>query len=396
MTKWIGWAALMGWAACGVAYAEDSARVTRSVSLPSFGFGTVSQTAEVHGPLAGRYQTVPAQQDRESFVDVTEGHFQVPGGLPPSMIPDPFVPSVLEYVYEVHLPEGFELRTALPEDRAKKFGLAILTGHAARAADGSVRFSIRLDTTKAQFPPATAAEFRKELAQSFEASPALLVTFDLSAYELNMTGESTKALAAYEQRVAKRPDDAIEHIRLSDALRTLGLLDRALAEAATAVRLDPNSPPTLLSLARSREADPLGRMFQPGFDRAGALEALRTLARVDPDYLIGRYELVILLEYDTDGVRYSYDASLAEAANELLEVRKLPGYEDRWDNELLTLLAMTGQFDRITPLVAEMKRTDHTTNWLLASAFYLGGEKAARAAIRQGAGADDVVLGRCR
>jgi hypothetical protein len=227
MTKWVRWLVLMGWTACGAAYAEEeSARVIRSISLPSFGFGTVSQAAEVHGALAGRYETVPAQQDRESFVDLTEGHFQVPGGLPPSMIPDPFVPSVMEYVYEVHLPEGFELRTALPEDRAKTFGPAMLTGHAARTADGALRFSIRLDTTKAQFPPATAAEFRKELAQSFEGSPALRVTFDLSAYELNNTGESVKALAAYVQRVARRPDDAIEHIRLADGLQTLGLMDR--------------------------------------------------------------------------------------------------------------------------------------------------------------------------
>ena len=42
------WLAI-GWIACGLAQAEDSAPVARAVSLPSFGFGVVTQTAEVHG-----------------------------------------------------------------------------------------------------------------------------------------------------------------------------------------------------------------------------------------------------------------------------------------------------------------------------------------------------------
>lgn len=36
-----------------------------------------------------------------------------------SLVPDPFVRSVVETVYEVRLPEGFELRTALPDESVK-------------------------------------------------------------------------------------------------------------------------------------------------------------------------------------------------------------------------------------------------------------------------------------
>jgi hypothetical protein len=369
------WLAI-GWIACGLAQAQDSARVIRTVSLPSFGFGVVTQTAEVRGALAGqssRYETTVAQPDRQGFVGVTEGFFEVPGGMAASLVPDPFVPSVVETVYEVRLPEGFELRTALPDESVKTFGPAMLTRNATRTADGSLRFLVRLDTSKAQFAPEMAAKFRKELAESLDGVAALKVPFALSAFEL----------AAFEQRVAKRPDDPIEHIRLAEGLKTLGLMDRALAQANTAVRLDPNSAPGLLSLARMRESDPLGRMFQAGFDRAGALDALRRLRSVDPHYLVGRYELVTLLEYDTDGVRYSYAAPLADAANELLEVRKLPGYEDRWDAELLQLLGMSGQFDQVAAVAAGMKLTEPVRNWILASSFYVGGEKAARKAAAQ-------------
>jgi hypothetical protein len=138
--------------------------------------------------------------------------------------------------------------------------------------------------------------------------------------------------------------------------------------------------PAMLGLARRRESDSLGRMFQPGFDREGALDALRLLIRSAPNDLTGRYALVDLLEHDADGIKYSYDASLAEAANELQEIRQLPDYADRWDDELLQLLGMTGQFEKIPALVAGMKMSDYRRGWLLAAAFYKGGEKAARVA----------------
>jgi hypothetical protein len=191
---------------------------------------------------------------------------------------------------------------------------------------------------------------------------------------------SAETLAALERQVAGQPDSASDHLGLAEALGRLGLVDRARDEANTALRLDAHSPVALMDLARLREMDSLGRMFEPGFDRDGAVQALRTLARVAPENRVGRLSLVSLLEFDTDGVRYSYNAPLAEAATELLEIRKLPEYADKWDDELLRLLGMSGQFEKIPPLVAGMKMSDYRRGWLVASAFYMGGEKAARAA----------------
>jgi hypothetical protein len=48
--KWLPWLAI-GWTVWGMAQAEDSARVTRTLSLPSFGFGTISQSADAFGEL---------------------------------------------------------------------------------------------------------------------------------------------------------------------------------------------------------------------------------------------------------------------------------------------------------------------------------------------------------
>jgi hypothetical protein len=353
------------------------------VTLPSFGFGTVTQTAVVEGALAAqsdRYESGQALRDGQAFTDVLEGFIEIPGKLPSFMVPAPFVPSVLELAYKVHLPEGFELASGLPEHNMKSFGPAILDRRAEQAADGTLQFLIRLDASKAHFNAAMTAEFGKELAASLDRTPPFKLNFVLSAYVLIQKGLTVQALDAFDQRVARQPDAAIEHLRLSEALSILGLPDRALEEAQTAVHLTPNSVAGLLGLARRREGDPLGRMFQPGFDREGALDVLRTLTRSVPDNLVGHYALVDLLEHDADGIKYSYSASLAEAANELLAIRKLPGYADSWDNELLQLLGMTGQFEKIPALVAGMKMSDYRRGWLLASVFYTGGEKAARAA----------------
>jgi len=83
------------------------------------------------------------------------------------------------------------------------------------------------------------AEFGKELAASLDRTPPLKLNFVLSAYVLNQKGQTVQALGAFEQRVARQPDAAIEHLRLSEALSGLGIPDRALEEAQTAVQLTP-------------------------------------------------------------------------------------------------------------------------------------------------------------
>jgi tetratricopeptide (TPR) repeat protein len=451
----------------GVAHGDEASqksednlvRITRTVTLPEFGYATVSHRVEFHGELESQFRhyiaKVPQEaqmqmlnamatrgspsgkvlraklfdptdlkapyslfvefdQFSEAQTDLVRGVVRIPDGLPFWLLPQPllpasiagmavtaipelsqpnggppiggkpvttdidFVPSVAELRYEIHIPAGFNVRS-LPADATDSFGPAQLSKHYAQTGDGLIEVLIRFDTVRGHYSAAEAEEVRKQIA-AFVGKGSLNVDFDLTAFELNMTGEHAKALAAYEQRIARQPKLAVEHVRLAEALIYLGLLDRAQSEDLLATRLDPTFAPGWHILAITREDDALGRPFEPGFDREGALSALQTVKKLAPNYLRGRYDLAALLEHDSDGVRYSYRAPLSEAAAELLEVRKIPGFADGWNDELLLLLGLTGQFEEIRKLIPEMQPTETRLQWLLAAAFFSGGEKAAREA----------------
>lgn len=100
--------------------------------------------------------------------------------------------------------------------------------------------------------------------------------------------------------------------------RRLGARARPVrAEARLAARLGPELEPESATawalLGRVLTHDEVGRRYQPGYDRVGAIEALRRAAELDPDDHSARGDLAIALEHAEDGVRYGETADLEDA-----------------------------------------------------------------------------------
>ncbi|HEV2618585.1 MAG TPA: hypothetical protein VGU23_01450, partial [Acidobacteriaceae bacterium] len=114
--------------------------------------------------------------------------------------------------------------------------------------------------------------------------------------------------------IAQNSNSALAHVRLARALLSVGVGDMARVEAARAVALDPASAAALTTQGWVLEHDLLGNRFSPGYDRAGAIEAFRKALPLNSEDFDPRFDLAVLYEFDSNGVRYSPTSDMVEAA----------------------------------------------------------------------------------
>ena len=217
----------------------------------------------------------------------------------------------VDWQYKIIPPTGFEPEP-LPKDFTLALGPTQLSGHFAADATGAVSVEIRFDTTKRRFSVAEADEMCEKIATVSEGE-ATLVKFQPAAKSLMMQGKAREAFESYRGMVAHNPKQAIDHLRLANALLNAGFGGAAREEARLAVKLEPDSALAEKSLAYILESDEVGRKFRPGSDLSAAAAAFRTAAKLDPDDKATIGDLAILLEYNQNGERYGRGANQREA-----------------------------------------------------------------------------------
>jgi tetratricopeptide (TPR) repeat protein len=220
-------------------------------------------------------------------------------------------PFTLEQRYRIVVPTGFALR-ALPADRTTPLGPGSLTEHYAQDGAGVVTATYRLATGKSELTAKEALELRDAVAAAYKLE-AVSINFEQTGVKLLAQGKIKEALAADQSAIAQDPRAALPHVRLARALLEVGVGDKAKKEASIAVEHDPKSPTVLSTQGWVLQHDQLGNRFGPGFDRAGAIAALKKAVENRTEDVDSRFDLAVLYEFDATGVRYSANANLAEA-----------------------------------------------------------------------------------
>ncbi len=223
-------------------------------------------------------------------------------------------PYSVDLNYSIVPPAGF-IPKELPKGTTVALGPAVLKEEFSTSDDGTVRVRLNFDTTKRRYTVAEATEMRNKIAE-LVSGPPILVAFEPKGQVLLREGKVREALASYRAVIAQHPNEAVPHLQLADVLLDAGMGEAARAEAHEAVKLDPKSPLAQKVLAQILKHDLVGRNLRPGSDLAGAAEAYRAAAALDPDDNSIRADLAILLEYDPVGRRYSRQAPLKDAVAE--------------------------------------------------------------------------------
>ena len=220
-------------------------------------------------------------------------------------------PFIYEQRYRIHLPAGFTAR-ALPPDRTTPLGPASLTEHYVQESPSLITASLRFTTGKSTITTQEALDFRQAVVEA-RRREAISIGFEQTGARLLAAGKIKEALSEDQAAIQQDPHSALPHVRLARALLSAGVGDMARKEAAQAVQLDPKSAPALTTLGWILQHDLLGVRFGPGFDREGAIDALRKAVPLHSEDFDPRFDLAILYEFDANGVRYAPAANLADA-----------------------------------------------------------------------------------
>lgn len=250
---------------------------------------------------------------------------------------------VAEYRYKIYPPPAFRPKE-LPRSIVLKFGTAEFKRQFQANADGTVDAIFLFDSGKRVLTAAEYQELRDGLRPYTSASgSAEAIYFVSEASEDVALGQTGKALKLVSASVANHPDDLGAQVRLSRMLVAAGAVQSALAVAAKVVQKDSTFTQGWQAQAWAYQFDSFGRRFRDNWSREESEKSLRQALKLDPDDVVAKIDLAILLETDADGTRYGPHANLDEAIKLYREVEKTNPGSGIVQN-LLTDLIFAGRY----------------------------------------------------
>jgi tetratricopeptide (TPR) repeat protein len=227
---------------------------------------------------------------------------------------------VTERVFKLYPPALYKL-TSVPASTHLDLGPLRLSQTYTTDGNGVLEADFRLEIPKRRISAAEYVAVRAAL-QKYSGQLSERISYVPETAELLALGQTSKALSLVRESVTQHDEDASSHMRLSRTLVSVGLGMPGRMEAERATTLDPNSSQAWQTLAWVWQNDTLGRFRQGDWDRSKALKALRRATELDPDDMIAKTDLAILLEYNDRGERYGTGNNEAEAIPLYREILK--------------------------------------------------------------------------
>jgi tetratricopeptide (TPR) repeat protein len=296
-------------------------------------------------------------------------------------------PFIDERRYRILIPDGFALRT-LPPNKTTQLGPATLTETYAIESPHAVTATLHLDTGSGNLTADDAIAMRSAVLE-FDKRDYVGIYFDQTAAKAFAEGHVRTALDTDRALITAHPEEALHHVRLARLLLEAGIGDLAHAEALKATQLDPKSSTAFYTYGWTLEHDSLGVRFGKGYDRPGAIAALKKAIELDADDNDPRFDLAILDENDTHGIRYAPDADLPAAIavyRDLLTQNKDKDASalTQYQNNLLFALFFNKQFSEVDTLLATTPASNTHSAVAIATAVAQHGVPAGIAAADKG------------
>ena len=285
----------------------------------------------------------------------------------PVVLPRPYS---AELRFEIDAPPGFE-PVDRPPDRRLRLGPAEFSSSFV-ARPGGLTAIMRFDSGPAEI---AADELRALVAglRNLWSEPAGVIELRHRATLEATEGDVGESLRRFAEIARDHPRDCGARARLALALLEAGLGGSARRTAREAVDLDRESVLARLALGRALAHDLVGRRHAPGFDREGAIEALRTVKVLDPAQIEARVELAALRAMNDRGVRHADRAGIEAAVAEYRSLKQETGIA-AFDEALLEALFHADRDEELLIEAEKMKRSLRRDGLALAARSRLDGD----------------------
>ncbi|GMU59174.1 MAG: hypothetical protein AMXMBFR34_09370 [Myxococcaceae bacterium] len=224
------------------------------------------------------------------------------GKTPPKLEAGRFswpIPHVATLVFRVHPASGFVL-TESPPAKKTLLGPAVLEASTQKLADGTVEFTLRFDSGPRDYTQAQVDEFRAAFF-AWQKSPEAQLRFAWEGDVLRRQGKVRELLAWYGKRRGPGAADLGVEARYAGELLHLGLADAAREKSKALVEAHGDSALAWLTRGWVLSHDRFGNSLSEGFDRKGALAALRRALELESGCGYCREQLAWLERYDDEG-----------------------------------------------------------------------------------------------
>jgi len=255
-------------------------------------------------------------------------------------------PFIAERRYEIVPPVGFTVR-GLPPNETTQMGPATLRRTYTVDAQGEVTADFRFDTGRSRYSVADALALRKAIATADKEGP-IVITFDQAGAKLLGQEKIREALAVDQSLIAGHPQDAVQHVRMAYVLLHAGIGEQARAEATEATQLDPKSAVAWKTLGWVLQHNLIGVLHGKGFDLAGAADAYKKAATIDPDDTDTMADLAELYEFDENGIQYGSVDNLNLAIQEYQALKaKDQNAGEQYEDRLLFCLLYAHRYKEL-------------------------------------------------
>jgi tetratricopeptide (TPR) repeat protein len=199
-------------------------------------------------------------------------------------------------------------------------------------------------------------------------------------------GRIDEAIAEQRRLTAADPDEPMHLLRLGQVLTEIGLLTEAERVTRRAIELAPDDDLAHALLGAILLCDPVCRGLKHGFDRPGALAALRRALELDPEDSVARINLALALEHDADGRRYRDPAALEEAIELYREMDEEELEAEGFELNLAIDLFRLGRFEEVVKVAEDADDPNLFSFAVAAEAVLEGADAAIARAAREVAG----------
>lgn len=322
----------------------------------------------------GQEDPVAKEGNREGEAGNEAGKAGAPGSPLPAASPRLQEPHVRELHARIVTPPGLVL-VEHPEDDEISIGPSVLTRRFDTSRDGEVRFEMHLHSGGPRIEPEELAQGADGVQRLIDEDPLMLIYADGVQQHLN-AGRVAEAIRQGRQLVEAQPESGAQRVRLALALLAGGLGEAAREEARAAAALAPEVAEVQGHLGTVLVHDEVGRQLQPGWDREGAIAALRRARDLDPENFTYRQNLALALERNAEARQYGEGSDLQAALAEWRVLEDDLGITNGQVN-LLQGLAHAREYEELEERAREVDPTREVHAMLLVAVTALRGSEAA-------------------
>jgi tetratricopeptide (TPR) repeat protein len=187
---------------------------------------------------------------------------------------------VEEVSYEIRPAPGFVVEP-LPESQTHEMGAARVIERYWLEDSGTAMASFRFESGPRKQTPDQVMAFREAHARWLKQEPRR-IGFEHHASRLIDGGKVSEALKGLEDAVKSEPDpDGLRRRQLAEALLIVNQVDPAQRLLRALVKELPREPSAWVKLGNALKYDTAGRLYGPGWDRAGSIRAFDKALELD-------------------------------------------------------------------------------------------------------------------